>query len=152
MGYEVGPDLSDMSHRSVEDLAYNILDPNMPINPSYIAYEAETLDGELITGIPSAQSSSVTLLMAQGVQRSCCYNSQSLIGNFSHAGGVRGAAQCSGAQKSHCLPSNTTHPSPSLCLRRGQPIAWQVQQSRGKKPATSVTVVKDARSESRIHT
>ncbi len=70
MGYEVGPDLSDMSHRSVEDLAYNILDPNMAINPSYIAYEAETLDGELITGIPSAQSSSsVTLLMAQGVQR-----------------------------------------------------------------------------------
>ena len=70
MGHEVGPDLSDMSHRSVEDLAYNILDPNMAINPSYIAYEAETLDGELITGIPSAQSSSsVTLLMAQGVQR-----------------------------------------------------------------------------------
>ncbi|MEK9864632.1 MAG: HEAT repeat domain-containing protein, partial [Verrucomicrobiota bacterium] len=56
LGHAVGPDLSDLSHRSVEDLAYNILDPNMAIHPDYIAYEAETAEGELITGIPSAQS------------------------------------------------------------------------------------------------
>ena len=70
LGHAVGPDLSDLSHRSVEDLAYNILDPNMAIHPDYIAYEAETAEGELITGIPSAQSEeSVTLIMAQGVKR-----------------------------------------------------------------------------------
>jgi putative membrane-bound dehydrogenase-like protein len=70
MGMAVGPDLTDMSHRSVEDLAFNILDPNMAINPSYVAYEAETEDGELLTGIVTAQTpESISLLLPQGINR-----------------------------------------------------------------------------------
>ena len=70
LGVEVGPNLTDMSHRSVEDLAFNILDPNMAINPGFIAYEAETGDGELLTGIITSESpDSVTLLSAQGIRR-----------------------------------------------------------------------------------
>ena len=70
LGMEVGPNLTDMSHRSVEDLAFNILDPNMAINPSFVAYEAETKDGELLSGIIASESpESVTLLSAQGIRR-----------------------------------------------------------------------------------
>jgi putative membrane-bound dehydrogenase-like protein len=70
LGVEVGPNLTDMSHRSVEDLAFNILDPNMAINPGYVAYEAETKDGELVSGIVLTESpESVILLSAQGIRR-----------------------------------------------------------------------------------
>jgi putative heme-binding domain-containing protein len=70
LGVEVGPNLTDMSHRSVEDLAFNILDPNMAINPGFVAYEAETKDGELLSGIIVSESpESVTLLSAQGIRR-----------------------------------------------------------------------------------
>lgn len=70
LGVEVGPNLTDMSHRSVEDLAFNILDPNMAINPSFVAYEAETKDGELLSGIVKSETpESVTFLSAQGMRR-----------------------------------------------------------------------------------
>jgi len=66
-GNHVGPDLTDAAHRSVEDLASNILDPNMAINPNYISYFVETDSGELETGILQAESAeAVTLLQAQG--------------------------------------------------------------------------------------
>lgn len=67
IGTAVGPDLTDLSHRSVEDLASNILDPNMAINPNYISWALETRDGESINGILQAQSpQAVTLLLPQG--------------------------------------------------------------------------------------
>ncbi len=70
LGVEVGPNLTDMSHRSVEDLAFNILDPNMAINPSFVAYEAETKGGELLSGIVKSETpESVTFLSAQGMRR-----------------------------------------------------------------------------------
>ena len=67
LGNHVGPDLTDASHRSVEDLASNILDPNMAINPNYVSYFVETDSGELETGILQSESAeAVTLLQAQG--------------------------------------------------------------------------------------
>jgi putative heme-binding domain-containing protein len=63
----VGPDLTDASHRSVEDLASNILDPNMAINPNYVSYFVETDSGELETGILQSESAeAITLLQALG--------------------------------------------------------------------------------------
>jgi putative heme-binding domain-containing protein len=65
LGHSVGPDLTSVSHRSVEDLLYNILDPNMAINPKYLNFQVETKDGELVTGILDQESGqSVTLLQA----------------------------------------------------------------------------------------
>jgi putative heme-binding domain-containing protein len=59
----VGPDLSSIAHRSVEDIASNILDPNMAINPKYLNWQIETKDGDLITGIIDKETAeSVTLL------------------------------------------------------------------------------------------
>ncbi len=65
IGHRVGPELTGMSHRSVEDLASNILDPNMSINPAYITYNCETTSGELEIGLLQAESAeAVTLLQA----------------------------------------------------------------------------------------
>ena len=64
-GKRVGPDLNSVSHRSVEDLLYNILDPNMAINPAYVTYRADLLSGDSELGLLQQQSStSVTLLQA----------------------------------------------------------------------------------------
>jgi putative membrane-bound dehydrogenase-like protein len=65
IGHRVGPELTGMSHRSVEDLLSNILDPNMAINPGYISYNCEMVSGELESGILQAESAeAVTLLQA----------------------------------------------------------------------------------------
>jgi len=65
LGHRVGPELTGMSHRSVEDLLSNILDPNMAINPAYITYNCETLSGELESGLLQAESAdAITLLQA----------------------------------------------------------------------------------------
>ena len=58
-----------MAHRSVEDLVSNILDPNMAINPGFVAYTAETKDGESQTGLLTAETGeSITLLQAMEVK------------------------------------------------------------------------------------
>jgi putative membrane-bound dehydrogenase-like protein len=65
LGKRVGPDLTGLTHRSVEDLVSNILDPNMALNPGFVAYTVETTDGEAQTGLLTAQdANSITLLMA----------------------------------------------------------------------------------------
>src|SRR5262249_44952505 len=56
IGTAVGPDLGALAHRSVEDLLSNILDPNMAINPSYVTFTAETVAGEVETGILQSES------------------------------------------------------------------------------------------------
>ena len=70
MGHQVGPDLEAMAHRSVEDLVSNILDPNMAIQPGYVSYSVETLDGDVQNGILSSESAyAVTLLQPLGIKR-----------------------------------------------------------------------------------
>jgi len=66
IGNRVGPDLASVAHRSVEDLVSNILDPNMAINPSFAAYEAETKSGETETGVLSAENSTAVTLIQPG--------------------------------------------------------------------------------------
>jgi putative heme-binding domain-containing protein len=67
LGFHVGPDLSGMGHRSVEDLLSNILDPNMAMNPAFVTYTAALADGEEEAGILAAETpQSVTLLQAGG--------------------------------------------------------------------------------------
>ncbi len=67
IGQDVGPDLSDLSFQSTEDLASNILDPNMAINPNYISLMIETDDGRLVTGILESETAeALTLAQAGG--------------------------------------------------------------------------------------
>ena len=69
LGFQVGPDLTGVSHRSVEDLLSNILDPNMAINPSYVAWSAELQDGESETGILVAENAEAITLIQAGERR-----------------------------------------------------------------------------------
>jgi len=65
VGHRVGPELTSMSHRSVEDLLSNILDPNMAINPAYVTYNCETVSGELESSLLQSESpDAITLLQA----------------------------------------------------------------------------------------
>jgi putative heme-binding domain-containing protein len=66
-GHRVGPDVTGVAHRSVEDLLSNILDPNMAMNPGFIASTIETRDGEAQTGLIENESTeAITLLQAEG--------------------------------------------------------------------------------------
>jgi putative heme-binding domain-containing protein len=68
-GFNVGPDLTSISHRSVEDILYNILDPSMAINPVYSNYQVETAAGDLLNGILVSETpQEVTLLQANEVK------------------------------------------------------------------------------------
>lgn len=69
VGQRVGPDLTGVAHRSVEDLLSNILDPNMAINPGFVAVEIETRDGESQQGLLGGETpEAVTLLQAGGLK------------------------------------------------------------------------------------
>jgi putative heme-binding domain-containing protein len=69
LGHEVGPNLTGLAHRSVEDLVSHVLDPNMSIEPAYVAYDVETTEGELLTGILESEGAdSIALLMASSVR------------------------------------------------------------------------------------
>ena len=69
LGQRVGPDLTGVAHRSVEDLLSNILDPNMAINPGFVAVEIETRDGESQLGLVGGETpDAVTVLQAGGTK------------------------------------------------------------------------------------
>ena len=69
IGHAVGHDLASQAHHSVEDLLSNILDPNMAINPAYVAYSVETVTDELETGLLQSETAdAVQLLQAEGKQ------------------------------------------------------------------------------------
>jgi putative membrane-bound dehydrogenase-like protein len=68
-GFNVGPDLTSIAHRSVEDILYNILDPSMAINPVYSNYQVETAGGDLLNGILLNETpQEVTLLQANEIK------------------------------------------------------------------------------------
>ena len=66
IGSRVGPDLSAVAQRSVEDILSNILDPNMAINPGFVAYTVETRDGESQTGLLGVQTADTIVLVQAG--------------------------------------------------------------------------------------
>lgn len=69
IGKNVGPDLTSISHRSIEDILYNIIDPGMAINPVYSHYQVETKTGDLVAGILIHESpEAVTLLQANEIR------------------------------------------------------------------------------------
>ena len=66
-GNAVGPDLVTVRSAGKEKTLTNILDPNREIAPNYIAYIAETINGDSIVGIIAAETgNSITLRQAFG--------------------------------------------------------------------------------------
>jgi len=69
MGFAVGPDLASLTNRAPGALLEAILDPNRAIETRYAAYDIETNDLEIVTGILAAETaSSITVLAANGVR------------------------------------------------------------------------------------
>ena len=70
LGKNVGPNLTGVSHRSVEDLLSHILDPNMAINPNYVTCVVETNDGTVFTGLLAEDDAKgISLKLAQGLEQ-----------------------------------------------------------------------------------
>ena len=61
-GHEVGPDISDVRNRSTEAILYDILDPNRAIDPKYTDYIILTEDGQIFTGLISAETAAAVIL------------------------------------------------------------------------------------------
>jgi putative heme-binding domain-containing protein len=65
VGAQVGPDLSGIGQQPRETLLVQILDPSRQVLPDFVAYHAETKDGESYSGfVVSENAESVTLRRA----------------------------------------------------------------------------------------
>lgn len=68
-GHPVGPSIAGMRNRGAEAILVNVLDPNREINPQYISYIVETIDGRQVAGIISAETAnSITLQQGEDKQ------------------------------------------------------------------------------------
>lgn len=65
----VGPDLSGMGTHGARELLPFLLDPNRSVEPAYLEYVAETLDGELVDGVIARETSEALLLRNAGGER-----------------------------------------------------------------------------------
>jgi putative membrane-bound dehydrogenase-like protein len=68
IGVEVGPNLTTVAAKSVEDLLIHILDPNREVAPQFVNYTVATTDGRVVSGIVAEESgTAVVLKRAEGV-------------------------------------------------------------------------------------
>ena len=68
-GHPVGPSIAGMRNRGAEAILVNVLDPNREINPQYISYIIETIDGRQVAGVISAETAnSITLQQGEDKQ------------------------------------------------------------------------------------
>lgn len=67
VGYTLGPSLIAFKNRGAEAILWNVLDPNLEINPAYVNYVAVLSDGRTVTGMISEETAtSVSLKRAEG--------------------------------------------------------------------------------------
>jgi putative heme-binding domain-containing protein len=70
LGNDLGPDLTGVSHRSVEDLLSHILDPNMVIDPNYVTCSVVTHGGDVFVGLlVRSGRESVTLALGDATEK-----------------------------------------------------------------------------------
>jgi putative membrane-bound dehydrogenase-like protein len=69
IGHPVGPSIAGMRNRGAEAILVNVLDPNREINPQYISYILETVDGRQVAGMIAAETAnSITLQQGEDKQ------------------------------------------------------------------------------------
>jgi putative membrane-bound dehydrogenase-like protein len=67
-GVDVAPDITDVKIKEKEALLSDILDPNRMVEARWMAYQIDTKDGRIVSGIIAAETSSeVTIKMAGGL-------------------------------------------------------------------------------------
>src|SRR3954469_25648116 len=62
VGAKIGPDLSGIGQQPRETLLVQILDPSRQVLPDFVAYHAETKDGESYVGFIAKESSEAVTL------------------------------------------------------------------------------------------
>jgi len=62
VGAKIGPDLSGIGTQTRESLLVQILDPSRQVLPDFVAYVAETKDGETYTGFVAAENATTVTL------------------------------------------------------------------------------------------
>lgn len=69
-GFEIGPNLATVFHRSPDELITHILDPNREVSPNYLEYAVALDDGRTLTGLIAEETAaSLTLRKAENVRQ-----------------------------------------------------------------------------------
>ncbi|MFQ5734227.1 MAG: HEAT repeat domain-containing protein, partial [Planctomycetaceae bacterium] len=69
-GHNVGPDISDVRNRSREALLYDILDPNLKVEPRFTDYVVATSDGRVYNGLMISETpAAIVLRQPEGKQQ-----------------------------------------------------------------------------------
>jgi putative heme-binding domain-containing protein len=66
VGHAVGPDLAGWRDKSVQDFLVAILDPSAAIEPRFINYQIETVDGRSLSGIIEGETATIVTLAQPG--------------------------------------------------------------------------------------
>jgi putative membrane-bound dehydrogenase-like protein len=65
-GFEVGPSLETVQHRSPQEILIHVLDPNREVSPNFLEYTVRMTDGRVLTGLIAAETDAgLTLRRAQ---------------------------------------------------------------------------------------
>jgi putative heme-binding domain-containing protein len=62
VGTAVGPNLAAMVNRGGESVLFNVLAPNMEVDPRFLEYVVLTNDGQVITGVVAGETSTAVTL------------------------------------------------------------------------------------------
>ncbi len=69
-GASIGPDLSNLTHRDAASVLRDIREPNLTINPDFVAYQVTMADGENLNGFVRAQNEgTLRVLLPDGKER-----------------------------------------------------------------------------------
>lgn len=65
IGVAVGPSLAAMVNRGAESVLYNVLAPNMEVDPRFLEYILSTSDGQVLNGVIAGETSTAVTLRGQ---------------------------------------------------------------------------------------
>lgn len=65
IGVAVGPNLAAMVNRGAESVLYNVLAPNMEVDPRFLEYILSTSDGQVLNGVIAGETSTAVTLRGQ---------------------------------------------------------------------------------------
>ncbi len=70
VGQRLGADLHAVADRGAESVLLNILDPNREVKPNYLVYVVSTADGQILSGLITAETAtSLSLTQADGTKK-----------------------------------------------------------------------------------
>lgn len=85
-GYEVGPNLLTIKHRTPEEILTHVLDPNREVPPSFLEYVVAVDDGRILTGVIAEETAtSITLRRPQGEQETILRQNIEELSNTGHS-------------------------------------------------------------------